>query len=425
MTIDRPAGSEIRHSRTPVHQLTLGFIPLVDCAPLVVAAEMGFAAAENLGLNLVRETSWANIRDRVMLGHFHAAHMLGPMPIASTLGLGSALDAPMVAPFSFGLGGNAITVSTALFAEMQARGVDGSSGPAAVAAALADVVARRRAAGAPPLAVAMVFPFSGHNYELRYWLASAGIDPDRDIRLGVLPPPFMVDAMAEGRVDAFCVGEPWNSLAVDRGVGVIVATKSALWRQGPEKVLGLRADFADANREALFALLRALYRAAAWAGDSHNREALAALLARPGYVGGSPEIVARALAGTILRGAGRGPETIPDFLVFHDHAANFPWQSHALWFYSQMVRWGQTPFSPADAQRARQVYRPDLYRAALATTEADLPSASAKVEGALTQATPVASRNGRMVLGPDGFFDGLLFDPDDLEGYLVRLRNMG
>jgi NitT/TauT family transport system ATP-binding protein len=329
----------------------------------------------------------------------------------------------MVAPFSFGLGGNAVTVSLKLHNEIAEEGGGADGGPAAVAQAIAAIVARRRESGMPLLTIAMVFPFSGHNYELRYWLASAGLDPDRDLRLVVLPPPFMVDALAEGHVDAFCVGEPWNSIAVDRGVGAIAVTKSALWRQGPEKVLGLRADFADRNPEPLFALIRALYRSAAWAGDPANREALAGLLARPAYLGGAAATILRSLTGEIVTAPGGAPQAIPDFLVFHDHAANFPWQSHALWFYSQMVRWGQTEYSVERAGAARRVYRPDLYRTALKPTEADLPNASSKVEGALTRPTPVASRMGRMVLGPDGFFDGLLFDPDDVPGYLARLAN--
>lgn len=405
----------------PPTQLTLGFIPLVDCAPLVVAVELGFAAAEGLALDLVRETSWANIRDRVMLGHFHAAHMLGPLPIASTLGIGSHLDVPMVAPFSFALGGNAITVSSKIFAAMEAAGATIGEGPAAMAKALAEVVKQRAGRNSPPVTIAMVFPFSGHNYELRYWLAAAGIDPDRDIRLVVLPPPFMVDALSEGHVDAFCVGEPWNSLAVDRGAGVIIVPKSALWRQGPEKVLGIRADFAEQNPDRLASLLRALYRASAWAGKPDNWSSLAELLSRPAYVGGSAEVILRALSGQVVRQPGGGAVPIADFLVFHDHAANFPWQSHALWFYSQMVRWGQARYDPDDAERARSVYRPDIYRAALMSTDADLPNASSKVEGTLTRPTPVASRAGRMVLGPDGFFDGLLFDPDDINGYLSQL----
>lgn len=401
--------------------VTIGFIPLVDCAIVVAAAERGFAEAEGLRLSLVRETSWANIRDRAMLGHFDAAHMLAPLPIASTLGAGGHLQVPMVAPFSLGLGGNAITLSERLWSALEAGGADIDADPATMVGHLARHVARRRADGAPPLTLATVYPFSGHNYELRYWLASAGIDPDADVRLVVLPPPYMVDALAEGQVDGFCVGEPWNSTAVDRGVGVIVASKSALWRQGPDKVLGLRKQFADDHPERLGALLRALHRAARWAADPANHADLAGILARPAYVGGDAELLLRALQGRIVRRRGAAAVEVPDFLVLHDHAANFPWQSHALWFWSQMVRWGQIPYRRADADAVRMVYRPDIYRAALSAIAADLPNASAKVEGALRAATPVASSSGRMVLGPDGFFDGRLFDPDDVETYLRSL----
>lgn len=401
--------------------VTLGFIPLVDCAIPVAAAEKGFAEAEGITLVLSRETSWANIRDRAMLGHFDAAHMLAPLPIASTLGAGGHLQVPMIAPFSLGLGGNAITLSSGVWEALEADGARLEDDPAAMGGHLARHVARLKAAGHRPLTLATVYPFSGHNYELRYWLAAAGLDPDQDVRLVVLPPPFMADALVEDQVDGFCVGEPWNSLAVERGVGVIVATKSALWRQGPDKVLGLRTRFAEEHPDRLAALVRALHRAAKWAGDPANQADLAEILARPAYLNSSPERLLKALTGTLSRAKDRPPEPISDFLVLHDHAANFPWQSHALWFYSQMVRWGQVPFRDEDVARVRDVYRPDIYRAALQSTDADLPNASAKVEGALKAPTPVASKSGRMVLGPDGFFDGRLFDPDDVKAYLAGL----
>ena len=403
-------------------EITLGFIPLVDSAPLIVAAEKGFAAAEGLALSLVREASWANIRDRVMLGHFHGAHMLGPLPIAATLGAGGHLQVPMIAPFSLGLGGSVITVSTRLFAAMEGEGAALGRGPAAMAEALAQVVAARtrKGEGAPTFAV--VHPFSAHNYELRYWMASVGIDPDNDLRLVVLPPSYMVDALREGQVDGFAVGDPWNSFAVDQDVGVIVTTKSEIWRQGPDKVLGLRADFTERFPGRLAPLLRSLYRAAAWASDPGNRVELAEILARPTYVGAPARVIERALAGSLVLRPGTTAVAVPDFLVFHEHAANFPWESHALWFYSQMVRWGQAKYSPEAARMVRAVYRPDLYRAALASFDADLPSRNAKVEGALTMPTAVASRHGQLVLGPDGFFDGVRFDPDQLEAYLDAQR---
>jgi two-component system, oxyanion-binding sensor len=403
-------------SNASVH-LTIGFIPLVDCAALVVAREKGFAEAEGLSLTLVRETSWANIRDRVTAGHFYAAQMLAPMPIASSLGLGVA-ETAMIAPFSLGLGGNAVTLSTELFRHMESFGATISGGPMDMGRALARVVSKRRQARDAPLMIAVVHPFSAHNYELRYWLDWAGIDPDRDVQIVVTPPSVMGGALADGQIDGFCAGEPWNSLAVESGVGVIVVVKSALWRHGPEKVLGLRADVAELYPDRIFTLLRALHRAAEWAGKRENHKELATMLCAPAYLDTSANIVARGLGGLLVRASGASVEPIPDFLVFSDKAANFPWQSHAVWFASQMVRWGQISYSVWAMEKARRVYRPDLYRAALAPLGIDLPRASAKIEGALETARPVASRNGSMVLGPDGFFDGRLFDPDDVEGYL-------
>lgn len=196
--------------------LVVGFIPLLDCASLVAAVEKGFAAEEGINIALVRETSWANIRDRVIVGHFDAAHMLGPMALASSLGIGH-LKVPMVAPYSMGLGGNAITVSTSLWQHMRDFGAELDAGPAQQVAALASVVKERTSRGLPPLTFGMVYPFSCHNYELRYWFAAGGIDPDRDVRLVVIPPPLLVDALRAGQVDGYCVGEPWNSLAVAAG----------------------------------------------------------------------------------------------------------------------------------------------------------------------------------------------------------------
>lgn len=392
----------------------IGFIPLVDCALPVVAAHKNFAAREGLRLELVRESSWANIRDRVVLGHFDAAHMLAPMPIAASLKIGH-LTVPMAAPLALGLGGNAITVSTGLW---RAMGRAPGAPPQETAAALAAVVAVRARAGQPPLTFAMVYPFSCHNYELRYWLASAGIHPDRDVRLVVVPPPLMGDALNAGQIDGFCVGEPWNSLAVAAGTGVIAATKAELWRHSPEKVLGLSAAWAERHPDRVAALIRALTAAAAWADDPAHHDELAELLADPAHVGAPAAVIAGALSGRLPLVPGGAAVRIPDFLVFSRSAATFPWASHALWFYSQMVRWGQTPLSAEGIAIARRTYRPDLYRAALKGTALALPSASMKVEGALDRPTPVASSTGTLVLGPDGFFDGRRFDPDQFEAYL-------
>ena len=360
-------------------KLVIGFIPLLDCASLVVAAERGFAAEEGLDLRLVRETSWANIRDRVIVGHFDAAHMLAPMAIASTLGIGH-VKAPFIAPISLGLGGNAITVSLPLWEQMEQQGASAGDFTLAPAAALKRVIVARERAGIEPLTFGMVYPFSCHNYELRYWLAAAGIDPDRDVRLAVIPPPFLADALRVGQIDGFCVGEPWNSVAVDAGVGAIVTPTSALWPRSPEKVLGCRAEWAQRYPEQLAKLLRAIYRAAVWIEDPDNHEEIARLLAEPGYVGCSAELLHRALAGRLTLLPGANPVLIDEFFIPARHSANFPWASHAAWIYEQMVRWRQIELLPEYAAAARTSYRPDIYRAALGHLDVDIPRANTKSE---------------------------------------------
>lgn len=395
-------------------EIAAGFIPLTDSAILVAARECGFAEEEGIALTLLRETSWANIRDRMAIGQFEVAHMLAPMPIAFALGL-APLSLDVVVPMAMGLGGNAVTASAALFEAMQVARPFAPPDPVGAGLALGAVIASRKAAGAAPLQFGVVHPHSGHNFELRYWLAASGITPDEDVEIVIVPPPFMPDALASGQIDGFCVGEPWNSVAVSSGAGRICTVKSAIWKSSPEKVFGVRAEWAARNEEGVAKLVRALYRAAKWCGDPTNHGALAHILARPDYVGQQSALIARALDGTVITAGDR----TPFFEPFAD-AATFPWQSHALWFYSQMVRWGQVRHTAGNADVARRCYRPDLYRAALGPLLAAIPSANAKVEGALAAREPVGATVGTLELGPDGFFDGRIFDPDRLESYLAE-----
>ncbi len=373
-------------------KIILGFIPLLDCASLVVAAERGFAAQEEIELALVRETSWANIRDRLIIGHFDAAHMLGPMSVASTLGIGH-VKVPVIAPFALGRGGNAITVAPRLWDQMELAGALPGGHPRVQGAALRRVVEVRNSARLEPLTFGMVYPFSCHNYELRYWLAASGIDPSRDVRLVVIHPPFLVDALRAGQIDGFCVGEPWNSVAVNAGAGVIVTTTTAIWPMSPEKVLGCRPEWAQRHPVQLAALLRALYRASQWCERPENHADLAQLLAQPRYVGAPTELLRRGLQNTLVLRQGSQAALIPDFYVPAAGAATFPWVSHALWYYSQMVRWRQIEFSAEHVAAARATYRPDLYRAALGQLATDIPTSDVQV---------------------DHFFDGLTFAASDL-----------
>lgn len=379
-------------------RLIAGFIPLVDCASLVAASECGFAAREGLELTLVRETSWANIRDRLIVGHFDLAHMLGPMAVASTLGIGH-VEVPIAAPFSLGLGGNAIAVSLRLWEQMRAEGAAPGSHPRIHGIALKRVLIARARADLGPLTFGIIYPFSCHNYELRYWLAASGVDPDRDVRLVVIPPPLLGDAMRAGQIDGFCVGEPWSSVAVDSALAVIIASTSAIWPLSPEKVLGCRAEWAEEHREELAALLRALYRAALWCEQPENHAQLAMLLAEPRHVGIAPQLLRRGLSGRLSVTPGGETQELGDFFLPASRWATFPWRSHAVWYYTQMVRWRQVELEAGHPSRAAGTYRPDIYRSALAPLGVELPREDSKVEV---------------------FFDDRMFDPSDLVSWLGR-----
>jgi NitT/TauT family transport system ATP-binding protein len=399
------------------NNLIIGFVPLLDCVTLVAAVEKGFVAAEGLDVTLVRETSWANIRDRVIVGHFDAAHMLGPMAVASSLGIGH-LTAPMIAPIALGLGGNAITVSNALWQAMLESGAQLGADPATQGHALQQVVTQRAHAQQPLLTFGMVYPFSCHNYELRYWLAASGIDPDRDVQIVVIPPPFLVDAMRTGQVDGFCVGDPWNSLAVEAHVGTIVTTTQAIWRLSPEKVLGCRTDWAERHPEQLTGLIRAIYNAAQWCEQTEHHAELATLLAQPRYVGAPTELLRRALGCQLRFASASEPVSVPEFFVTGRHMATFPWASHALWFYTQMVRWQQAALSTEAMHAARSTYRPDLYRNALGSMGVTTPMTDFKTELTSDAEFSIADHEQTLSFTPEGFFDGKVFEPTAVEEYI-------
>jgi two-component system, oxyanion-binding sensor len=392
MSVSRPA-------------LRLGFIALSDCAPLVVAAEKGFFDGEGLRVDLSREVSWANIRDKVAMGALDGAHMLAPLPLAVNLGI-SGEPTRMIAPLSLNLNGSAITVSTALASEMRACDPGAMTARPRLGDAIKAIVAKRRAAGAAPLTFAVVFPFSIHNYQLRYWLAAAGVDPDRDVRIVVTPPARMTARLAQGDIDGFCVGAPWNAQAVSDGHGEILIHASEFWNAGPDKVFGLTEAWADHNPDTLTAILRALIQAGAWADEPGNRPELAAMLSHPRYVGAPEAVVAKSLAGaTGEAGAGQA-----DDIIYHRHAAGFPWRSHAIWFLSQMIRWGQVTPDVDVAAVASDAYRPDLYRVAARDLEIPAPIVDEKVEGLHSSTWMLDEATSPIAMSPDLFFDRRPFD---------------
>lgn len=378
--------------------LRIGFIPLCDAAALIVAVDKGFASDEGLDVTLVREVSWSNVRDKLNIGLFDAAHLLAPVAIASSLGLGH-VKVPIVAPFNLGLNGNAITVSPALHAALMEEIQGDRFDPMITALALARVVEKRRKQGAEPLTFGMTFPFSTHNYQLRFWMAAGGVDPDEDVRLVVLPPPYMVDSIRNGHVDAFCVGAPWNSIAVDLGIGHILHFVSDILVRAVEKVLAVRQDWSGKNPEVLAALVRAHIRAAEFIEQPENRAETARILAAPERIGVDAEVIQRTLDGRLKISPDGTSRESSRYLMIGREGAGRPEPAQAAWLYAQMVRWGQTPMSADALKTAMAVFRPELYDAA-------------------------AGRAGKPVEapGPIGAFAGPAFNPADIASHLAAFK---
>jgi NitT/TauT family transport system ATP-binding protein len=398
-------------------ELTVGFLPLVDACLPILAREHGFAEEEGVSLELVKDMSWATVLDRLLYGHSDAAHLVAPLAIAATLGRGRPAQSISV-PFVLGLNGNAVTLRPEIARQVRPEGQIGD--PAQVGAALKDIAQERKAAGRP-LNFGVVHRYSSHNYMLRYWLAGCGIRPDVDVEITTVPPPFCADALKQGEVDGICVGEPWNSVAVEQGAGEIVLSTAQIWRRGVEKVLALREQVLDEKREGVQRLIRALCKAGAHFVDPVNWELNAQILAEPRYLDGSAELIRRAISDQLLIARGGAMVHYPDFMFQYREAANFPWVSQAEWLYTQMVRWDNIPFDQKDAEKAARVFRPDVYRSALLGTGEPLPGASSKVEGSVATPMVVGTQQGSIQLEPNSFFDGVVFDPSDMEGYLSRL----
>jgi NitT/TauT family transport system ATP-binding protein len=345
----------------------------------------------------VREVSWSNIRDKLNIGIFDAAHLIAPIAIASSLGLGH-VKVPIVAPFGLGMNGNAITVSPALHAAL----VDAADGdirdPMVSARALARVVAARKAKGEDPLTFGMTFPFSTHNYQLRFWMAAGGVDPDEDVRLVVLPPPYMVESLANKHVDGFCVGAPWNSVAVDLGIGFILHFVSEILARAAEKVLGVRSRWAEENPDVVQRLVRAHRRAATYIEDVANRDEVATILAAPNRIGVAAEVIRRTLDGRLKVAPDGTTRNSDRYLLVGRRGAARPDPMQAAWLYAQMVRWGQAPLTAELLKAAKAVFRPDLYDTALA--HKDTTPATEPADGI-------------------GAFAGPPFDPNDIAAHLA------
>jgi nitrate/nitrite transport system substrate-binding protein len=408
-------------------ELKFGFIKLTDMAPLAVAYELGYFEDEGLYVTLEPQANWKVLLDRVITGELDGAHMLAGQPLAATIGFGTS--ARIVTAFSMDLNGNAITVSNEVWRAMKphvAAGADGKPLHPVKAEALKPVVESYRAAG-KPFNMAMVFPVSTHNYELRYWLAAGGIHPgyysptdtsgqiDADVLLSVTPPPQMPATLEAGTILGYSVGEPWNQQAVIKGIGVPVITDYEIWKNNPEKVFGVTAAWAEANPNTHFAVVKALIRAAIWLdeNDNANRREAVELLARPTYVGADAAVIANSMTGTFEYERG-DKRAVPDFNVFFRHFATYPYYSDAVWYLTQMRRWGQIAEAKPDdwfAATAKTVYRPDVY----------LKAARLLVEEGLAKESDFPWTTDGYRAPTAEFIDGLVYDGRKPNAYLESL----
>ncbi|MES2473572.1 MAG: CmpA/NrtA family ABC transporter substrate-binding protein [Pseudomonadota bacterium] len=349
--------------RTPMKTLRIGFIPLVDAAIAIAAVECDFAEREDLKIELVREVSWANIRDKLASEIFDAAHMLAPLAVATSLGIGH-LKAPLAVPFGLNANGNCITVSSSLYRLIEDVLGHAPVGPVESASAMRIITERRKQMGAPPLSFGVVFPFSIHAILIRHWLELGGVDIENCVQFVVVPPPFMVENLSSGVIEGYCVGEPWNSRAVENGVGCILVFGSDLNRFAPDKVLAMRESLTRENTGAVGKLLRAYKAAALWCGDPANRGNLAQILSKPEYLNVAPKTVLNALNGTLPVNRTENRRDA-NFLTLGDALVNYPDPRRASWLYAQIRRSRGEAVTAAEERAAAAVYRPDLYEAAL------------------------------------------------------------
>src|ERR1043165_6411685 len=363
--------------------MRFGMIALTDCSPIVMAHELGFF--KKFGINSVvsKEASWAVIRDKLSLGENQATHMLIGMPFASTMGLLGSPVKPMVIPWMLNRNGQAITLNNKL---LQA-GVK-------TAKDLKPIADKAKASG-NPLTFAMTFPPGTHAMWTRYWLAAGGINPDKDVALIVVPPAQMVANMKVGKMDGFCVGEPWNARTIADGIGYTATNTQDIWKDHPEKVCAFLTEFADKNPRTVKAVLKALHEASVWLDDMKNRPEQAEIVSRPTYINCPKELILGRMQGHYDFGDGRKKEDA-NYMIFNKRNCNFPQPKYLVWWLTQFRRWGMLPAAPDYKGVAKQFMRGDIYEAAM---------------------KEIGAKHGGAENKPETLFDGVTFNPAKPEEY--------
>ena len=413
--------TEMNTSNIEKPQLTFGFIKLTDMAPLAIAKEKGFFKEEGLFVSVKAQSNWKNVLDRVIDGQLDGSHMLAGQPIAAGAGFGR--QAKLITPFSMDLNGNGITVSNDVWSKMKPNVPKDEAGNTIhpiKADALIPVIQKYKNNNRP-FKMGMVFPVSTHNYEIRYWLAAAGIHPgmytadnvhgqiDAEVLLSVTPPPQMPATLQSGTIHGYCVGEPWNQQAVFKGIGVPVVTNYDIWKNNPEKVFVMTKKFVNENPNTAVAVTKALIRAGKWLDEPKNRKEAVKILSMPQYVGAPEEVLANSMTGTFEFEKG-DKRSMPDFNVFYKYNATYPFYSDGIWFLTQMRRWGQISEAKPAAwyeKTIKDIYRPDIWKKA-----AEILVAEGKIPN-----TDIPETDGYKPATKD-FIDGAIYDAKDPIGYI-------
>jgi nitrate/nitrite transport system substrate-binding protein len=378
-----PSGRVWASDAPEVADLKFGIIALTDCSSIVIAHEKGLFKKYGINSVVSKGASWAAIRDSLSNGDIQATHMLIGMPLASTMGLLGSPRKPMVAPWMINRNGQGISLKAAFKGKVQAD-----------PKALKPMVDAAKAAGSP-MTFAMTFPPGTHAMWMRYWLGQGGIHPDKDVSLVTIPPPQMVANMKVGKMDGFCVGEPWNARTIADGIGYTAITSQDMWKDHPEKVCAFTAEFADKNPKTVKAVLKALHEASVWLDKLENRPEQAQIVSRATYINCPPEIILGRLQGHYDYGDGRKKED-PSYMIFSARNCNYPQPKYAVWWLTQFRRWGMVEGPPDYAGVARQVMRADLYEEAM---------------------KEIGVKHGGRDDKPETLFDGKLFDPAKAEAY--------
>ncbi|MEA3373170.1 MAG: CmpA/NrtA family ABC transporter substrate-binding protein [Campylobacterota bacterium] len=386
-------------------ELTIGFIALTDCAPIVIAEEKGFFDKYGLDVHVVKEGGgWPGIQQKVINGQYDFSHALAGMPIAATLGING--NANLQALLSLDFNGNGITFGNNIIKKMEKHGMDKTARPMDSESLKKYIDAKRTKEGSKyrPLSFGMVHPVSTHNYELRYWMASSGIEPDRDATIKPFPPPTMPSNLIAGNIEGYCVGEPWNERIVLKKKGSTLVTNYDIWNNNPEKVLQARADFVEKNPETTKAVMKAIIEAQMWLDASwDNRKEAAKILSKPNYVKAPVKVLEKSMTGTFQYLKGQDSEPNPQFNVFANYYAAYPFYSHGMWFITQMYRWGQLDKPVNMKEVIEKTYRPDLFEAVAKEVGYSLPPSPWKKDG---------------VDKYNMFMDGKVWDPNKAVDYI-------